>query len=179
MQSTYNFPESNTKRRRSLFASYVKVSDGWCVQIHTGLPLSASVPVETFQDEVRDRQPFTGCQLRCELECVTLEVTQLVSSIDVQPRWVHVKCAYIQKERHNAGQCLTEGVGPSYYVNKIYFLNVRDTYLPTSSAHHLEKGFSSVSQPPVASGCCSWSLSECCSQIQRVSGESAEAGSCS
>lgn len=47
------------------------------------------------------------------------------------------------------------------------------------SAGHSERGFSSVIQPPAASGCCGWFWGECCSQTPAISGESAKAESCS
>lgn len=80
-------------RGSSLISTHLKVGDRWRVELQTGLPLSAPVPVQTLQDEVRDRQPLAGGQLRCELECVSLEAAQLVGSVDVQPRCVHVKRA--------------------------------------------------------------------------------------
>lgn len=73
---------------------YLNIADGWGVELQTGLLLSASVPVETLQEEVVDRQPLAGRQLRGELKCVELQPAQFVGAEDVQPRRVHVKCAW-------------------------------------------------------------------------------------
>lgn len=53
---------------------YLEVGDSWCVELQTGLSLSAPVPVEALQDEVMDGQPLASCQLWCELEGVLLEL---------------------------------------------------------------------------------------------------------
>lgn len=70
------------------------IADGWGVELQTGLLLLAPVPVETLQEQVVDRQPLAGRQLRGELERVRLQPAQLVGAEDVQPRRVHVKCAW-------------------------------------------------------------------------------------
>lgn len=62
---------------------YLNIGDSRCVELQTGLLLSAPVPVETLQQEVLDRQPLAGCQLRGELERVGLQLAQFVGAQDV------------------------------------------------------------------------------------------------
>lgn len=81
-------------RRSCLSSPYLDVGGSWCVELQTGLLLSAPVFVETLHEEVADGQPLVGRQLGGELECVGLELAQFVGSVDVQPRRVHVKCAW-------------------------------------------------------------------------------------
>lgn len=77
-----------------LSSTYLDVGDSWCVELQTGLPLPAPVPVETFQQEAADGQPLTGCELRREMERVARLLAQFVHSVDVKPRSVHVECAW-------------------------------------------------------------------------------------
>ena len=77
-----------------LSSTYLDVGDSWSVELQTGLPLSAPVPVETFQQEAADGQPLTGCELWREMERVARLLAQFVRSVDVQPRSVHVECAW-------------------------------------------------------------------------------------
>lgn len=81
-------------RGSRLASPYLEVGDSWCIELQAGLLLAASVPVETLQQEVADGQPLTSGQLGGELEGVCLELAQFVSGVEVQPRCVHVKCAW-------------------------------------------------------------------------------------
>lgn len=57
---------------------HLNIDDGWGVELHAGLFLSAPVSVETLQEEVVDRQPLAGRQLRGELDCVGLQSAHFV-----------------------------------------------------------------------------------------------------
>lgn len=80
--------------KKNIMSLYLNIADGRGVELQAGLLLSAAVPVEALQDQVVDLQPFAGRQLRGELERVGLRLAQFVRAEDVQPRRVHVKCAW-------------------------------------------------------------------------------------
>ena len=157
-----------------LSSTYLDVGDSWSVELQTGLPLSAPVPVETFQQEAADGQPLTGCELWREMERVARLLAQFVRSVDVQPRSVHVECAWRIKR-----QTWCWSIPRCRRKKKTLHRHRNSSYLPIFSAGCLWEGFSSVILPPAASGCCSWLWGECCTQTRLVSGESEEAESCS